>query len=99
MNGIRRLWRGDLPLAEAFWIWAVCIGLTVNIASLLISLILVTEDRALLGLIAGHAISLPYNVIAVVGVWRSAARYTGHRSWASTARIVTVILLVTLSVV
>ena len=99
MNGIRRLWRGDLPLAEAFWIWAVCIGLTVNIASLLISLILVTEDRALLGLIAGHAISLPYNIIATVGVWRSAARYQGDRSWANTARIVTVILLVTLSVV
>lgn len=99
MNGIRRLWRGDLPLAEAFWTWAVCIGVTINMASLLGSLILVTEDRAILGLIAGHAISLPYNIIATVGVWRSAARYQGDRSWANTARIVTLILLVTLSVV
>ena len=98
MNSLRRLWRGDLPLAEAFWVWAVCVGLTVNFASLLVALILVTEDRAIEGLIAGHAVSLPYNVIATVGVWRSAARHPGDRSWAHTTRIVTVILLVVLSI-
>jgi len=99
MSGLRRLWRGELPLAEAFWIWAICVGVTINLASLLVALILVTEDRALLGLIAGHAVSLPYNVIATVGVWRSAARYTGDRGWANTTRIVTVVLMVALSVI
>lgn len=99
MTDLRRLWRGELPLAEAFWLWAVCVGITINMASLLVSLILVTEDRAIAGLIAGHVISLPYNVIAIVGVWRSAARHPGDRSWANTTRIVTVVLLVALGVI
>ena len=99
MSGIRRLWRGELPLKEAFWTWAVCIGLTINLAALMISLILVTEDRAVAALVVGHGITLPYNFVATVGVWRSAAHHAGDRSFANTARIVTVIMMVILSIV
>lgn len=97
MSGLRRLWRGELPLAEAFWTWAIAIGLTINIAALLITLILVTEDRPLAGLMVGHGVTLPYNVTAAVGVWRSAARHA-DRSSAMTARIVTVIMMVAFSI-
>jgi hypothetical protein len=99
MTGLRRLWRGELPLAEAFWTWAVFVGLAINLVSLVISLILVTEDRAIAALIASHAIALPYNFIATVGVWRSAARHPGERGWADAARIATVIMMVLLSVI
>ena len=93
MNGIQRLWRGELPLTEAFWTWTVGIGLTVNLAALVVSLILLTEDQAVAALVAGHLVPLPYNVVATVGVWRS-ARGSNDRAFADTARIVTVIIMV-----
>ena len=99
MSGLRRLWRGELPLAEAFWTWAIAIGLTINMAALLITLILVTEDLPLAGLIVGHGMTLPYNVIATVGVWRSAARHPGARDWPNTARVVTAVMMLALSVI
>jgi hypothetical protein len=98
MTGLRRLWRGELPLKEAFWTWAVGIGLTINLAALLISLILVTEDRAVAALVVGHGISVPYNIVATVGVWRSAAHHPNH-SDAVTARIVTVVMMVVLTII
>ncbi len=98
MNGIRRLWRGELPLTEAFWTWAVSIGLLINVGALLISLILVTEDRAVAALVVGYGIPVPYNFVATVGVWRSATHHP-DRSRAVTARIVTVIMMVAFSIV
>ena len=41
---------------------------------------------------------MPYNVLAVVGVWRSAARYQGDAGHAELARIATVIVMLLLSV-
>lgn len=38
-----------------------------------------------------HFLPLPYNIAAGVGVWRSAARYSGNPLWAGLARIVVVI--------
>jgi hypothetical protein len=98
MNGIRRLWRGELPLTEAFWTWAVGIGLTGNIAAILVALILLTEDQPLAALIVGHGVPLPYNIVASVGVWRS-ARHSGHRGFADTARIVTIVMMVVLTII
>jgi hypothetical protein len=34
---------------------------------------------------------VPYIVVAVVGVWRSAAAYTGPQHWASLARVASVL--------
>jgi hypothetical protein len=41
--------------------------------------------------------SVPYNLVALVGVWRSAANHQGHRIQADLARIVTLVLMVVLS--
>ena len=46
----------------------------------------------------GYALSVPYNVVAVVGVWRSAARYKGPAGHAELARIATVIVMLLLSI-
>jgi hypothetical protein len=94
-----RLWRGDLPLPEAFWTWAVAGGLAVNLLSILALLILVTRDQPVAALVAGHAVSLPYNIVVGVGVWRSAGRYGGPPHWARAARIVTLVGLTLLSLV
>ena len=97
MQHLHRLWRGDLPLAEAFWTWAVGIGLAVNVFTSLGFLALVSNDRLLLAFIVGYGCSIPYNVLALVGVWRSADRYSGDPALAGAARIIAAIGLGVLS--
>jgi hypothetical protein len=97
MRRLCALWAGDLPLAEAFWVYAVSIGLTVNVTTSLLFLALIAADRPLAALFVGYVCSVPYNVVAVVGVWRSAARHEGPRAHAELARIVTLVGMILLS--
>lgn len=98
MTGLRRLWRGELPLADAFWNWAVLGGLVVNIASSGAFMLLVSADRPIAAFVVGYVLSVPYNVVATVGVWRAAQRHDGDRRWADLARVATVVGMVLLSV-
>ena len=99
MSRLRRLWRGDLALEDAFWNWAVIGGLLVNLTTTMGLLFLVADDRPIAAYLVGYGLSLPYNVVATVGVWRSAGRYEGDRGWAQLARIIVVIGMVVLSVI
>jgi len=98
MTTLCRLWRGELPLPDAFWNWAVFGGLAINVASSVAFLYLISTDRPIAALIAGYGPSIPYNIVVTVGVWRSAARHAGERRWADLARVVTVTGMVLLSV-
>lgn len=98
MTSLYRLWRGELPLADAFWNWAVVGGLLVNAASSALFLLLIMNDRPVLAFIAGYALSIPYNLVVAVGVWRSAGRHPGDRRWAELVRIATVAGMILLSV-
>ena len=97
MNSARRLWRGELALADAFWSWAVVGGLAINLATSAALLVLIMDDRPIAAFIAGYAPSVPYNIVVSVGVWRSAERYSGERRWADLARVVTIAGMVLLS--
>lgn len=92
-----RLWRGELALVQAFWTWAVFGGLLVNGVTSGLFLVLAVNDRLVLALIAGYAVSIPYNIFVSVGVWRCAGRYRGERRWAELARIVTIAGMAVLS--
>ncbi len=98
MKHLQRLWQGELALDNAFWNWAVLGGLVVNFTTSALFLFLITADRLIPALIAGYAVSVPYNFIVAVGVWRSAERYTGERRWAELARLVTVVGAILFSV-
>ncbi len=98
MNSLRRLWRGELALPDAFWNWAVFGGLAINAPSSALFLLLIMADRPISAFIAGYALSVPYNAVVSVGVWRSAERYTGEQRWAELARIVTIVGMVLLGV-
>jgi hypothetical protein len=98
MKRLQRLWRGELPLADAFWNWAVIGGLIVNGSTSVAFLVLVMNGYPIAALIVGYVLSVPYNVVAAVGVWRSADRYTGEKRWADLARVVTVVGMTVLSV-
>lgn len=98
MKKLQALWRGDLPLADAFWTWTLIGGLFVNITTSLLFLTMITLDRTVAALLLGYGLSIPYNIIAVVGVWRSAARYEGANLHTDLARAASVILMGLLSV-
>jgi hypothetical protein len=97
MPQLSTLWRGDYALADAFWTWAVTLGVLVNVVTSVLFLILITQDLAWPALVIGYGVSLPYNLVALVGVWRSAARYDGPVIHADLARGATVVLMATLS--
>lgn len=97
MSRLRTLWRGDYALSDAFWTWAVTVGLLVNIVTSVLFLILIMQDLAWAALIIGYGVSLPYNVVATVGVWRAASRYDGPAIHADLARGATVALMAALS--
>jgi hypothetical protein len=91
MTLLIRLWRGDLALDDAFWTWAVIGGLVVNAATSAAFLSLLMADRPILAVLVGYGLSLPYNVLVLVGVWRSAARQDADPRYANLARIATFI--------
>lgn len=93
MTKLRALWSGDLALNEAFWTWTVTVGLLVNIPTSIIFLVLILQDQPLAAMLVGYGLSVPYNILATVGVWRSAERYDGPPLHADLARIATVILM------
>ncbi|NNU82169.1 hypothetical protein HMH01_17160 [Halovulum dunhuangense] len=97
MEKLRALWMGNLPLSEAFWGWTVVGGLLVNVSTSVVFLILLTYDQPLPALAVGYGLSLPFNLMVVVGVWRSAARYDGPPLHATLARGVSVALMSVLS--
>jgi len=97
MTTLQQLWRGELPLAQAFWVWALVGGLLVNGITSALFLTLLVGGQIALAFIVGYAISVPYNILVAVGVWRSADRYDGDKRVADLARISTIILMVVLS--
>ncbi|MCZ0964503.1 hypothetical protein [Paracoccus benzoatiresistens] len=99
MTRLQAFWRGDLPLDEAFWTWTVTIGLTINLLAIIALLTLISLERPWEALVAGYAFTVPYNIMAVIGTWRSAERYPGPTIHADLARGASVALMAVLSVV
>ena len=97
MTKLLALWSGDLVLNEAFWTWTVTVGLLVNIATSILFLVLILQDLPLAAVLVGYGLSVPYNIVATVGVWRSAARYRGPSLHADLARIASVLLMAALT--
>lgn len=97
MEKLKSLWRGDLRLGDAFWNWAVVVGVVVNVTTSALFLAFAAADQIWLALLVGYGCSVPYNIVAAVGVWRSAARYDGPALHADLARVAIVVLMTALS--
>lgn len=83
---ILRLWHGQVALGRAFWEYAVVYGSLANLVTTILAFAVLAAGGAGLLALAVHLLALPYNVAAVVGVWRSAARYRGPAGRADLAR-------------
>lgn len=98
IGGVVRLWRGELPLAKAFWGWAVVGAVVVNGVTTGLFIALLSYDLPVLALLVGYGLSVPYNIVALVGVWRAADRHPGQRVLAEIARYAAAVGLAVLSV-
>lgn len=98
LNDVKRLWRGEIGLWSAFWGWLILGGILVNGMTTALNLVLVTRDLPVTGLVVGYAISVPYNLLAMIGVWRASEVFNGDPGVAKGVRWLTVIIAVVLCV-
>lgn len=97
VSELHRLWCGQVPLGRAFWNYAVLGGLVVNLITSSLFLFLISADRPIAALIAGYGLSVPYNMVVLVGVWRAADRHEENKSVADLLRIVTLVGMLVLT--
>jgi hypothetical protein len=86
-NVVRRLWAGEVPLARAFWSYAMIGGTALNAVATLLAMAVLAMNAP--GVVAAvvFALPIPYNLLVLVAVWRSAGTYHGPRIWADLARV------------
>jgi len=90
---VHRLWRGELPLARAFWTDMILIGSLVNIVATAAAMLLfVSGVPVALGVIV-HFAPLPYNILLFLAVWQSAAHQASR--WSLLAQAGGLIWLIT----
>ena len=81
------MWRGEEPLASAFWYYAVALGLIVNVFGLFAFFAAKTAGASDELLFLVHITPVPYNIFAGIAVWRAAGRYGGSPRMANAARV------------
>jgi hypothetical protein len=92
---IRRLWRGEVPLVQAYWLYG---GLVNTLLAKLVAALARSVPELTLLWWAFWTLCMAYVVVTIVAIWRSSKRYTGPRIWATLARV-SVVLGVGISVV
>ena len=98
MRAVVELWRGELPLGRAFWLWGVLGGSVVALFATVLALALVTAGAPAWLAALAFAAHVPWNLVLLVGVWRSAGRPEVGRDTAFLARLVIAAWAVALSV-
>lgn len=83
---MRALWKGQLPLSRAFWEYAVVYVALANLFATMATFAVVAADLPGALAVGAFLLPVPYIVVAVVGVWRSAGAYAGPQHWARLAR-------------
>lgn len=98
-RGLGAVWRGEVPLATAFWWHAIVVGTAINVVA---TFAFVAVHAAHVSNVASLAVMLapiPYNVFVAVAVWRSAGRYPGPPFHAQMARAAVVAWAIVASLV
>ena len=98
MRTIVELWRGEFPLGRAFWLWGILGGGVVALFATILALALITAGAPAWLAVLVFVAHLPWNLVLLVGVWRSAERPEVGRDTAVLARAVIAAWAVALSV-
>ena len=102
MKWIGRLWHGEYSLGKAFWLFGIVISIIWYFVTKFLSMALMvamlfigfsgpSAPNGLLGgslfiLAAMAVLTLAYQVLAGVGIWRSAGTFSGKPAYAISAR-------------
>lgn len=86
MQRLKELWRGQLPLDLAFWRYAIIYGLALNVAATAAAFAVIVLDGPIVIAVIVHLLPVPYSIVALCGVWRSADRYSGRQDIPKLAR-------------
>jgi hypothetical protein len=84
---LQQLAAGGFPLAQAFWRDAIVYGSLLNLILTGLAFAVLAADGPAWLAVAVFFSAVPYNALAALGVWRSAARYGGPPANATLARI------------
>jgi len=93
MDLIKNLWRGDVPLREAFWIFGSSVGFLLNISLLYLGSheeIVTAVPGAFLILLLAIVLYI-YSPFILIGIWRSANKYQGLKRYAIAAKIAVIL--------
>jgi hypothetical protein len=71
---IVEFFRGGLPLGRAFWLWGILGGGIVSLFATLLALTLIVASAPAWLTVLVFAAHIPWNLVVLVGVWRSAGR-------------------------
>ena len=82
-----KLINGDCGLAQTYWFYGFVINLLFNVLLVLFSKTIPDRNLVLITLI----ISIIWNFLVLIGIWRAAGKYKGPKIWAILARIVVII--------
>jgi len=82
-----KLINGDYGLAQTYWFYGFVINLLFNVLLVLFSKTIPDRNLVLITLI----ISIIWNFLVLIGIWRAAGKYKGPKIWAILARIVVII--------
>ena len=94
---IVEFFRGGLPLGRAFWLWGIVGGGIVSLFSTLLALTLIAAGASAWVAVLAFAAHIPWNLMLLVGIWRSAGRPEVSPAAANLARIVILAWVVVLS--
>ena len=97
MRTVVEFWHGDLPLGRAFWLWGILGGGLVGLLTTMLALALVVVGAPTWVIVPVFVAHLPWNLVLLVGVWRSAGRPGVGRDAAWLARLAIVGWAVALS--
>jgi hypothetical protein len=91
--------RGGLPLGRAFWFWGILGGGIVSLFFTLLALTLIAAGAPAWLAVLAFAAHIPWNMMLLVGIWRSARRPEVSPAAANLARTAILAWVVVLSLV
>lgn len=84
---LTRIWRGEVPLAQAFWGYAILYGSMINLVATGAALALMAAGLPIALGVTVFFLPMVYSILMLVGVWRSADSFEGDRIWADLAKL------------
>jgi hypothetical protein len=89
----RRIWLGQPSLGNVFWQDMIVVGTAINLAALLLAFVVLAAGLPTATGVVIFLAPVPYSLLLVAGVWRSAAREASDWSWPARVAAVAWLLL------